>query len=110
MATKKPRSKKSVGLIGLGIMGSAMAANLVKGRYAVIGFDVLPEKRRRLVRAGGTAARSAADVAAAADIVICSLPSAESLLKVATELASEPATSSCMPAVRRAPAAPSGRC
>jgi putative dehydrogenase len=91
MATKKPRSKKSVGLIGLGIMGSAMAANLVKARYAVTGFDVLPEKRRRLVRAGGTAARSAADVAAAADIVICSLPSAESLLKVATELASAPA-------------------
>jgi putative dehydrogenase len=91
MAMKKSRSKKSVGLIGLGIMGSAMAANLIKARYAVIGFDVVPVKRRRLARAGGTAARSVADVTAAADLVICSLPSAESLLQVATELASAPA-------------------
>ena len=85
------KKRKSVGLIGLGIMGSAMAANLLKARYAVIGFDVVPAKRRRLARAGGAAAGSVADVAAAADLVICSLPSAESLLQVATELATAPA-------------------
>jgi len=87
MATKKPRSKKSVGLIGLGIMGSAFAANLIKARYTVAGYDVVPAKRRSHVRAGGRAAGSVSDVGSTTRIVITSLPSAASLLEVAHELA-----------------------
>ncbi len=41
-------------------MGSAMAANLMKARYTVVGYDVVPAKRRRHARAGGQAARSVA--------------------------------------------------
>ena len=32
--------KGSVGVIGLGIMGGAMARNLVAGGWRVVGFDV----------------------------------------------------------------------
>jgi len=78
---------KTVGMIGLGIMGSAIAANLTKARYAVVGYDVVPAKRRRHARAGGHAARSVPDVGGTTSIVITSLPSAASLLEVANELA-----------------------
>jgi 3-hydroxyisobutyrate dehydrogenase-like beta-hydroxyacid dehydrogenase len=79
--------RKTVGLIGLGIMGSAMAANLMQARYAVVGYDVVPAKRRGHTRAGGEAARSVPDVGSATPIVITSLPSAASLLEVAHQLA-----------------------
>jgi len=76
-----------IGLIGLGIMGSAMAANLMRGGYPVIGYDLLAARRRRHVRAGGRIAKSAREVGQAADIVICSLPSAAALFAVAADLA-----------------------
>lgn len=84
------RRRKTVGLIGLGIMGSAMAANLMKAKFAVTGYDIVPTKRRALARAGGTAGESVTDVAGAAEIVIASLPSAQSLLDVAAQVASAP--------------------
>jgi 3-hydroxyisobutyrate dehydrogenase-like beta-hydroxyacid dehydrogenase len=74
-------------MIGLGIMGSAMAVNLMKAGYPVVGYDVVSARRRDHVRAGGRAARSARDVGNGADVVICSLPSAAALFAVAGELA-----------------------
>jgi 3-hydroxyisobutyrate dehydrogenase-like beta-hydroxyacid dehydrogenase len=76
-----------VGVIGLGIMGSAMAANLVKARFVVLGYDLLPQRRAELKRAGGKASRNARDLGGRARIVITSLPSAQSLRDVASELA-----------------------
>ena len=42
-----------VGMIGLGIMGSAMAANLVKAGFEVFGYDKLAACRAAFKRAGG---------------------------------------------------------
>ena len=78
---------KRVGLIGLGIMGSAMAASLVRAGYEVIGYDVVAARRREHARAGGRVARSVSDVGGMADVLICSLPSADALSAVAAELA-----------------------
>jgi 3-hydroxyisobutyrate dehydrogenase-like beta-hydroxyacid dehydrogenase len=77
----------TVGVIGLGIMGSAMAANLVKSGFRVVGHDVASAARRAHARAGGVVARSNADVARRAPIVITSLPSAAALAAVAGEIA-----------------------
>jgi len=77
---------KSVGVIGLGIMGSAMSANLVKAGFSVYGYDIAPAQRRAFEEAGGRPARSAAEVAEKADIVIASLPSAGALHAVASEI------------------------
>jgi 3-hydroxyisobutyrate dehydrogenase-like beta-hydroxyacid dehydrogenase len=77
----------NVGVIGLGIMGSAMSANLVKAGYRVTGYDVIAARIREHVRAGGFAARSVGEVARRADIIVCSLPSAGALHAVSTELA-----------------------
>jgi 3-hydroxyisobutyrate dehydrogenase-like beta-hydroxyacid dehydrogenase len=77
---------KPVGVIGLGIMGSAMSANLVKAGFTVHGYDVLAARRNALKKAGGKPAGSAAEVAARAPFVITSLPSADALHQVAAQL------------------------
>ncbi len=74
-------------MIGLGIMGSAMSANLVKAGFEVYGFDVVPAARRRLRAAGGKPCRSAAEVARRCEIVVTSLPSSAALASVAKEVA-----------------------
>jgi len=81
------RMSEQVGVVGLGIMGSAMAANLVKAGFAVLGYDLLPQRRAELKRAGVEAARSTRDLGGRAPIVITSLPSARALHDVASELA-----------------------
>jgi 3-hydroxyisobutyrate dehydrogenase-like beta-hydroxyacid dehydrogenase len=67
-------------------MGSAMAANLVKARFRVTGYDVVPQARLRLRRAGGTPVDNGGAVARDAGIIITSLPSSQALLDVASEL------------------------
>lgn len=79
----------TVGMIGLGIMGSAMAGNLVKAGHRVVGYDVLAARRRAHARAGGIAATDARDVGARAAVVITSLPSSAALLDIAAALASD---------------------
>lgn len=80
-------SKPVAGVVGLGIMGSAMAANLVKAGFSVYGCDPVPAARAKLKRAGGTPVADAARVAAKADRIILSLPSVEALEAVCTALA-----------------------
>jgi 2-hydroxy-3-oxopropionate reductase len=43
---------KKIGFIGLGIMGSHMAANLIRAGYDVTGYDVVPESVDWLLQAG----------------------------------------------------------
>src|SRR2546427_3294415 len=77
---------KSVGVIGLGIMGSAMSANLVKAGFKVHGYDIAPAQRGLLKQAGGTPAISAQEVSSLCEVVITSLPSAQALHDVCGEL------------------------
>jgi putative dehydrogenase len=79
-------AQQSVGMIGLGIMGSAMSANLTRAGFRVAGFDVVPRRRAEHARSGGIAARSPREVARRADIIITSLPSADALARTAAEL------------------------
>lgn len=62
----------SIGLVGLGLMGSAFARRLIATDHAVVGYD--PDRARldTAVKSGVRAASSAAEVARAADtILIC---------------------------------------
>jgi len=79
--------RNTVGMIGLGIMGSAMAANLVQAGFRVVGYDVASKARAAHRRAGGIVARSGRDVARRVPIVVTSLPSAAALAAVAGEIA-----------------------
>ncbi|MDB5802990.1 MAG: hypothetical protein JWN73_312 [Betaproteobacteria bacterium] len=78
---------ETVGIMGLGIMGSAMGANLVKAGFKVVGYDPLPVQRAAFKRAGGSPAASVAAAARGVQMVITSLPSAAALAAVAEELA-----------------------
>ena len=65
---------RTVGFVGLGIMGGPMAANLVRAGFDVVGHNRSPARQEALVRAGGRAAGSAREAAAGADAVITMLP------------------------------------
>ena len=58
-----------VGYIGLGIMGSAMAANLRKAGFDLIVWNRTASKAESLKAAGATVAASPADVAKQCDVV-----------------------------------------
>ena len=79
--------KGTIGVIGLGIMGSAMAGNLVRSGFNVVGFDLDPKALKSLRKAGGTPARSASGVLQNASVCITSLPSAAALHSVCAEIA-----------------------
>ncbi|MEP4892313.1 MAG: 3-hydroxyisobutyrate dehydrogenase [Aliiglaciecola sp.] len=64
-----------IGFIGLGNMGGPMAINLVKAGHTVKVFDLFADAIKQLVSHGGIAAKSAADAASDADVVISMLPS-----------------------------------
>ncbi len=68
-----------MGVIGLGIMGGAISANLVKRGFAVRGFDVSGEAVQRLQANGGAPVKAAEDAASGADAVLTSLPSVKAL-------------------------------
>jgi 3-hydroxyisobutyrate dehydrogenase len=64
--------EKKVGFIGLGIMGSGMAHNLLKAGFDLTVWNRTASKMDPLVEAGAQAARSPADLAGRCDItVIC---------------------------------------
>jgi putative dehydrogenase len=74
-----PKKKGVVGVIGLGIMGGSFATNLVAAGWRVVGYDIAPDRRRAMARAGVELAADAADVARKAKIIITSLPSPKAL-------------------------------
>jgi 3-hydroxyisobutyrate dehydrogenase len=59
-----------VGIVGLGKMGSAIAARFCDCGFSVVGWDADPKRLACLKELGQQTAGSAADVAAAADCVI----------------------------------------
>jgi len=73
------RTKGTVGVIGLGIMGGAFAKNLVASGWRVIGYDTNPARRREATRAGVKVVGNAAEVAAAVPAILTSLPNPQAL-------------------------------
>jgi 3-hydroxyisobutyrate dehydrogenase-like beta-hydroxyacid dehydrogenase len=80
-------AKPTVGVIGLGNMGGAMAANLARNGYPVVGYDTVPARRAALKAAGGKPLASIAAVAKAAPFIITSLPTEGAVRAVMGELA-----------------------
>jgi putative dehydrogenase len=78
---------KTVGIVGLGIMGGAIARNLVDRGWRVIGFDTDAARRAELGRADVTIAADAVQLAHDAPIIMTSLPSPAAALDVAQAIA-----------------------
>src|SRR3954470_13813152 len=81
------KRKPAVGVIGLGIMGGAMAEALLAAGHDVVGYDPAPAARRRLERAGGHALQSSFAVAEGTRGLIMSLPPSPALEATVRELA-----------------------
>ena len=60
---------KTIGFIGLGDMGMAMAKNLLKAGFAVSGYDLREQRLSDLQAAGGSPAASPAEVGKTSDTV-----------------------------------------
>jgi len=76
---------RTVGMIGLGIMGMPMSANLLQAGFAVVGYGgprSNAEKTAALAKLGGQGAPSPREVALRADVVVLVLPSVAALTEV----------------------------
>lgn len=62
--------KESIGFIGLGIMGGAMAANILRAGYDLTVWNRTPGRITPLAEAGAAVAAGPADLAARSDVII----------------------------------------
>jgi 3-hydroxyisobutyrate dehydrogenase-like beta-hydroxyacid dehydrogenase len=77
-----------VGLIGIGLVGKALAERLLKAGFHIVGFDIDPRCADELKRLGGEAVSSSAAVAQAADVCLLSLPDSKIVARVVDEIIS----------------------
>lgn len=88
--TCNPERPATIGLIGLGLIGSAVSERLLAAGHTVIGFDVVEEFRNKLSQIGGVRTGTVQEVAQATDIVMLALPNdvatAEVLGEISTSL------------------------
>jgi len=78
---------KTVGIVGLGIMGSAIARNLIERGWNVVGYDIDAARRAELALANVTIAADVTQVARDAPIIMTSLPNPAAVEDVAEAIA-----------------------
>jgi 3-hydroxyisobutyrate dehydrogenase len=78
------RDVETVGFVGLGNMGGAMAANVRRAGYPLVVHDLRADAARRLLALGAEVATSPAEVARRVDVVVTSLPGPSEVEAVAT--------------------------
>jgi 3-hydroxyisobutyrate dehydrogenase/glyoxylate/succinic semialdehyde reductase len=78
---------RTVGIVGLGIMGGAIARNLVERGWRVVGFDTDATRRAELALANVAIVGDVDQVARDAPIIMTSLPSPAAVEQVAQEIA-----------------------
>jgi 3-hydroxyisobutyrate dehydrogenase len=78
-----------VGVLGTGLMGTAMAHRLLNQGISIIAWDRQPEHARALAERGADVASSAQEVVRQAQLVITMLPTADIVLAVVEPLLAE---------------------
>jgi 3-hydroxyisobutyrate dehydrogenase-like beta-hydroxyacid dehydrogenase len=78
-------SPAPVGMIGLGLMGAALSAQLIDAGIAVIGFDIDAIRCRALKAKGGALAVSAGELAAQCQTIVIAVYGAERIEAVIAE-------------------------
>lgn len=74
--------KDSIGLIGAGLLGQALAHCLLKSNRQVIGFDIDPQRCQDLIDQGARAVTTAADVCQECRTIFFSLPDSQIVAQV----------------------------
>jgi L-threonate 2-dehydrogenase len=78
------------GIVGLGLMGQALAHRLLAGGHQVVGHDIDAGKTQTLAQAGGVAARSLQALLAEASHIVLCVFDADQAMSVAQALPSLP--------------------
>lgn len=76
----------NVGIIGLGVMGTAVAGHLLEAGHTVRGFDIDADRIDALAFAGGVPEASASVVAGHSEVILLWLPSVDALEKTTADL------------------------
>ncbi len=71
-----------IAFLGLGNMGAPMAQNLLEAGHSLCVFDPVAASVARLVEAGATAARDAADAVHEAEVIVTMLPSGDAVKRL----------------------------
>jgi len=74
--------QKTIGFIGLGIMGTPMAGHLMKAGHTLVVYDIVPEATDSLVEQGATRAASCRELSGRVDVVISMVPDSPDVEKV----------------------------
>jgi len=69
--------RKRIGFVGLGLMGSGMARNLIQAGFPLVGYDIDPTKVEAIVREGGEGAKRPEEIPSQVDVIITSLPNSQ---------------------------------
>ena len=75
-------TEKRIGLIGIGLVGTALAENLISAGFEVAGYDIDPARCANLAELGGTPAANAGQAAAGRGRVVLSLMNSEIVRQV----------------------------
>ncbi len=81
--------ERHAGIIGLGLVGAALAERLIQAGYRVTGYDVREEQRAALLRLGGEPLANNLEVARGASRLILSLPTSGVVASVLDEMEQE---------------------
>ena len=76
--------EKTIGFIGLGVMGKPMAKNLIKAGYNIKVFDIKEEPVKELAELGAQTAATPAEIGATCEVIITMLPNSQHVVSVVT--------------------------
>jgi len=77
---------RQLGMVGLGLLGAALAERFLRAGLAVVGFDVDPARGRLFAALGGNPAASVQEVARSCDRLVFSLPDTSAVERVLDEM------------------------
>jgi 3-hydroxyisobutyrate dehydrogenase-like beta-hydroxyacid dehydrogenase len=77
---------QTVGIIGIGLLGSAIADRLSAAGYLLSGFDPAPASQKAFSENAGCAVLHVCDIAAATDTIVLCLPNSDVVEQVLTDI------------------------
>lgn len=80
------KAKKSLGIVGIGLMGSALAERALAAGFHVVGYDVSSERLAAFEKLGGQSAESAKQVASKCRTIVFSVLTSEQVVETVSQM------------------------